>query len=262
MDAILAIADTHGLLVVEDCAHAFGGQWRGAGLGTLGHFGSFSLQSSKLLTAGEGGVLLCRTPELAASAASIANCGRPFAPGGTQGIPGDPQHFGVNYRMTELQAALAAAQVARLPDQQRRRAEAMLALEHGLAKVDGIRLLRTDPRVTRRCCWLYMLAIDPQVFGRSHQEVSAALTAEGIPNWIGYEAMHRYPLFCPLKSRLPVAVVFPERFDYRHLPLPVAERASAIEAIWLHQHVLLDGERGVEDAVRALIKVRDAGATP
>jgi dTDP-4-amino-4,6-dideoxygalactose transaminase len=56
MDAIMEIADRHNLVVIEDCAHAHGAKWRGKGAGTFGHFGSFSLQSSKILTTGEGGV--------------------------------------------------------------------------------------------------------------------------------------------------------------------------------------------------------------
>jgi len=58
LDAILAIARRHDLLVIEDCAHAHGAEWQGRGAGSLGDFGSFSMQTSKLLTAGEGGMIL------------------------------------------------------------------------------------------------------------------------------------------------------------------------------------------------------------
>ena len=77
MDAVMALAERHNLIVIEDSAHAHGARWRGRGAGTIGHFGSFSLQSSKILTTGEGGVLLCRTPELAARVTSLIDCGRP-----------------------------------------------------------------------------------------------------------------------------------------------------------------------------------------
>ena len=62
MDGSMAIAERHNLIVVEDCAHVHGMQWRGRGAGTIGHFGSFSLQSSKILTSGEGGILTRSTP--------------------------------------------------------------------------------------------------------------------------------------------------------------------------------------------------------
>jgi dTDP-4-amino-4,6-dideoxygalactose transaminase len=58
MDAIMDLADKHNLVVIEDSAHAHGAKWRGLGAGTIGHFGSFSLQSSKILTTGEGGFAL------------------------------------------------------------------------------------------------------------------------------------------------------------------------------------------------------------
>ena len=77
----MALAERHNLIVVEDCAHAHGARWRERGTGTFGHFGSFSLQSSKILTTGEGGVLLCRTQTLADAAGSHPfNCGRPADP--------------------------------------------------------------------------------------------------------------------------------------------------------------------------------------
>ena len=76
MDAIMAIADEFDLVVVEDAAHAHGAQWDGNGAGTIGDFGSFSFQSSKILTTGEGGMLICRDANMAERAASIIDCGR------------------------------------------------------------------------------------------------------------------------------------------------------------------------------------------
>ena len=105
MDAVMAIADKYHLIVIEDCAHAHGARWNGAGAGTIGHFGSFSLQSSKTLTSGEGGILLCRTPELAARAASIIDCGRPHALGGGPEEQDGQSVMGANYRLSELQSA-------------------------------------------------------------------------------------------------------------------------------------------------------------
>ena len=76
MDRIMAIAAKHGLAVVEDCAHAHGQQWQGKGAGCIGDFGSFSHQSSKILTAGEGGSLLTSDDDLARRAHSLIDCGR------------------------------------------------------------------------------------------------------------------------------------------------------------------------------------------
>jgi dTDP-4-amino-4,6-dideoxygalactose transaminase len=249
MDAIMDIAERHNLIVVEDCAHAHGAKWRGHGAGTIGHFGSFSLQSSKTVTAGEGGVLLCRTPELAARAASIIDCGRPHDP--------NEQEFmmGANYRMSELHAALARVGLERFPEQAKQREEMAAYMDEFLSEVPGVRVLKRDPRHTTRSFYCYVFAIDPVVFGAKHDVVCAALTAEGIPCSEGYEAMHHYELFQPQVSRLPVPSAFPERFAFDQMDLPAAEVASQQEAVWLGENIFRAGYKGVDDVVNALKKI-------
>ena len=274
MDAIMAIANQHDLIVIEDCAHAPGARWNGQGAGTIGHFGSFSLQSSKSLTTGEGGVLLCRTRELADRAASIINCGRSpepnngepdISPGASlpQLVKGVAKLFhnevetlGTNYRMTELQAALGIVALERFPEQLAQR-EAMLAyLEEGLSQVPGIRLLKHDERHTRRSIYRYIFAVEPEVFGAAHDEVCLALYAEGIPCWNGYPPMHRYDLFQPRLSRLPVPSAFPEYFDFEGMSFPKAERACQQEAVWLDESIFRAGQQGIDDVVRAIAKLQ------
>ncbi|UCC53886.1 MAG: DegT/DnrJ/EryC1/StrS family aminotransferase [Anaerolineaceae bacterium] len=120
MDALMKIAEKYGLVVIEDCAHAHGAKWRGQGAGTIGHFGSFSLQSSKILTAGEGGVLICKTAEMAQKVAGIIDRGRSHTPGGGQ-EEGDNFTMGANYRMAEMQSALGRVALERFPKQARQR---------------------------------------------------------------------------------------------------------------------------------------------
>jgi len=249
MDAIMAIAERHGLVVVEDCAHAPGAMWDGRGAGTIGQFGSFSLQSSKTLTAGEGGVLLCRTPELAARVASIIDCGRPHDPAGVEYTQGG------NFRMTELQSALANVGLDRLPAQVAER-EAMAAyLDERLREVPGIRVLRKDPRHTTRAFYRYVLAVQPETFGIEHDGLCTALEAEGVPCWVGYEAMHRYSLFQPQTTRLPVPSAFPDAFRFETMSFPVAERAGEHEAVWLDERVFRAGSGGIDDVITALGRI-------
>lgn len=251
MDAIMDIAERHNLVVVEDCAHAHGARWRGQGAGTIGHFGSFSLQSSKTLTSGEGGVLICRTQELADKAASVINCGRP--PGET----GPVTILGANFRMSELQSALAAVGLERFPAQARQREEMAAYMDEALSEVPGVRVLQRDPRHTTRSFYRYIFAVDPAVFGMAHDVVCHALEAEGIPCWEGYEAMHHYELFQPQLSRLPVPSHFPEYFRFGEMDLPEAERACQQEAVWLDEAIFRAGKQGVDDAVAALKKIYD-----
>ena len=256
LDAILDIARRHDLVVIEDCAHAHGARWRGQGAGTLGHFGSFSLQSSKTLSTGEGGVLICRTAGLAQRAAGIANCGRSHAPGG--GPEGGTSFtMGGNYRMTELQAALGRVGLERFPAQARQREEMAAYADEALSEVPGVRILRRDPRHTTRSFYRYILAIDPDTWGLEHDAVCYALEAEGIPCWVGYEAMHRYELFQPYLSRLPVPGAFPDAFRFDRMHFPEAERACEREAVWLDESVFRAGRRGVDDAVAAMHKIYD-----
>ena len=86
--------------------------------------------------------------------------------------------------------------------------------------------------------------------------VCAALDAEGIPCWVGYEPMHRYTLFQPGLSRLPVPSAFPERFDFDNMHLPAAERACEHETVWLDECVFRAGRQGVDDAVAAIQKIQ------
>ena len=252
MDEIMAIAEEHDLLVVEDSAHAHGAQWNGRGAGTIGHFGSFSFQSSKILTAGEGGVLLCRTPELAARAASVVDCGRPHREYGAD----SGYTMGANYRMTEFQAALGSVGLERFPEQMKQREEALAYIEEALSEVPGVRLLKRDVRHTRRSFYRYVFALEPDVFGAEHDEVCYALDREGIPCWNGYPAMHHYDLFQPGKSRLPVPNAFPNYFDFGKMDLSEAERACEHEAIWLDESIFRAGRKGMDDAVTALKKVQ------
>lgn len=256
MDAIMAIAEENNLIVIEDCAHAHGAQWRGKGAGTIGHFGSFSLQSSKILTSGEGGVLLCRTKELAAKAAGIINCGRSHDPE-TMKEMGDNYVMGANYRMSELACALAAVGLERFPEQAKQRESMINYMEESLSEVPGIRLLKRDERHTKRSFYQFNFALIPEVFGAGSKEVAWALHAEGIPCDTGYEAMNNYKLFQPQLSRLPVPSAFPEYFNFNEMSLPEARQAAEHEAITLDESIFRDGHKGVDDFVEALKKVKE-----
>jgi L-glutamine:2-deoxy-scyllo-inosose/3-amino-2,3-dideoxy-scyllo-inosose aminotransferase len=256
MDAIMELAEKHNLIVIEDCAHAHGAKWNGRGAGTIGHFGSFSLQSSKTLSTGEGGILLCRTPELAAKAASIIDCGRPHALGGGPEDSTMDYQVGGNFRLSEVIAALALVGLERFPAQAREREEMAAYMDESLSEIPGVRLLKRDPRHTTRSFYRYIFAINPQEFGMEHDLLVGALNEEGVDCWTGYEAMHNYTLFQPQKSRLAVPSAFPEYFDFKNMSLPEAERACEHEAVWLDENIFRAGPKGVDEAVEAIKKIQ------
>src|SRR4030042_1791007 len=135
MDAIMELASQNNLVVIEDCAHAHGAKWRGNGAGTIGHFGSFSMQSSKTLTSGEGGVLLCRTPQLAARVARLIACGRPHDEAEKLFT------MGANYRLSEFQAALGTVGLERFPEQAKQRESMAAYMDEALSELPGIKIL-------------------------------------------------------------------------------------------------------------------------
>jgi len=251
MDAIMEIADSYGLVVIEECSHVPGAKWHNQGAGTIGHFGAFSMDSGNILTAGEGGMLLCRTRDLAEKALSIADDGRP------KDVTQDNFSLGTNYHLPEIQAALGLVALERLPEQIKQRADVVAYLEEGLSKLPGIRLLRTDIRHSVRSFYRYIFAIDRQAFGAEHNVVCFALAGEGIPCDPGYPAMHHYDLFQPWLSHLPVPSAFPERFQFEKLHFPEVERISEEEAVWLDEAVFRAGKPGIDDVINALKKLQD-----
>ncbi len=249
MTAIMAIAKAHNLIVIEDAAHAHGAFWAGQGAGTIGHFGSFSMQSTKIMTAGEGGVLLCRSPEHAWRAASLIDCGRPHDPAGQLYTQGG------NYRMTELQAALLNVALERFPAQFQLRQEMAAYMDEALSEIEGLRVLPRDPRQEKRAVYRYTFAVEPAIFGADNAALERALLAEGIPCWRGYDPMYRYDLFQPQNSRLPGPAAFPEYFDFSQMQLPVTERISGREGLWLNEEIFRTGKDGVDAVAAALQKI-------
>jgi dTDP-4-amino-4,6-dideoxygalactose transaminase len=251
MDRIGEIAARHGLAVVEDCAHAHGQRWRDRGAGCIGQFGSFSHQSSKILTAGEGGTLLTSDDGLARRAHSIIDCGR---------AKDDAERdytFGANYRLGELHAALLVTQLERFEQQRAERAEAAAYFEDAVVHVPGARIMPRDPRITRWSFYNYVFAIEPEAFaGATNEVVAYALEREGVPAEVQYPPMNRYDLFRPSRSRLPVAVELSERLDPSTMSFPVAEDAGLRRSIYLQENVFRAGREGVDDAVEAIAKLQ------
>jgi len=110
MDELLAVARPHGIAVLEDTAQACGGSYRGKRLGTIGDAGAFSLQYNKIITSGEGGVVVTNDEQIYRRALMYHD----VVGGLRNGIPPEEILPGVNYRMSELQGAVALAQLGRL----------------------------------------------------------------------------------------------------------------------------------------------------
>jgi 3-amino-5-hydroxybenzoate synthase len=251
MDAIREIAQRHNLVVIEDAAHAQGAEWRGERAGALHSAGVYSFQAFKLMSAGEGGLVLSNDGDFIERCFLYGNCGRPRT-------DRTYQHtlLGSNYRMSELQAAVLRVQLTRLDQQIAHRAANAALLDRMLAEVPGVTPQRHDPRVTRNPHYMYMFRYDPAAFGGlPRQEFVDLLIAEGLPAFVAYLAIHQTPLF---RER-----TFGPRWrgdldllpDYDALRCPGAEAISS-EGVWLHHRVLLGDERDLGEMVDAIKKIQ------
>jgi dTDP-4-amino-4,6-dideoxygalactose transaminase len=251
MDRIMDIAGRHSLAVVEDAAHAHGQQWGDKGAGCIGDFGSFSHQSSKSLTAGEGGTLLTQDPHLAELATSILDCGRP------QDAAGKEYTYGANYRLGELHAALLLAQLDRFEEQRVERERAARYFEEHLREIPGVRVMPADPRVTRWSFYQYVFAIDPDAFaGAGNDVVCRALEAEGVPADTGFQSARDAELFQVSLSRLPAAVEYADRLNQAGMRFEVADRVTRREQVFVEHSMFLSGTQGIDDALEAVAKVQ------
>ncbi len=257
MDRFGEIARKYGVKIIEDAAHAHGGEWRGKKIGALGDMGCFSFQWSKNMTGGEGGIILTNHDDLYAQAWSISNVGR--RPQGAW-----YEHFvlGGNYRMTEWQAAVLLAQLARLPEQTAHRARMAAYLDKLLIEVGGIVPQARDPRVTLQAFHLYVFRfLSAEFNGISRGQFVKALNAEGIPVTAGYSLLNRQPVFAEVqRDRAFGFAVYPETIDYPNIKLPVAEKLADSEGCWLTQNMLLGDERDMEDIAGAIEKIKKHSA--
>jgi len=252
MDGLMRLAKAHNLKVIEDCAHAHGGQFHGRGAGSMGDVGCFSFQESKLMTAGEGGIVITSDLQIFEHLQSQINCGRSSLTDQFR-----QRVLGSNYRMTELQAALLIGQLDMLPDLSKRRAQAAARLSEGLSRIQGIRVLPPQPAITRDTIYCYVFQYRAEDLGVPRDLFVAALDAEGIRcDGRFYEAVYRSDLFYAspeLSPQLSTARAVP--VDYSKCDCPVSERAAYHEAVWIPQFVLLGGDQDVDDVVRAVEKV-------
>ncbi|MCS6788874.1 MAG: DegT/DnrJ/EryC1/StrS family aminotransferase, partial [Aigarchaeota archaeon] len=144
MDELQHLVNTNDVAVIEDAAQAHGSEWRGRRTGSLGTIGCFSFQSSKVMTAGEGGCLTTDRDDLADLCWSLVNCGRT-----PEKDWYESDTLAYNYRMTEFQAAVLAAQLSRLDGQLEVRQRNYRLLLEELEDIEGIEPVRPPEGTTR-----------------------------------------------------------------------------------------------------------------
>lgn len=246
MVRLLSIADRHQLVIIQDAAHAHGARGRAdTGIGEYGTLACFSFQNFKLMTAGEGGLVLCPNEELREKVFLYGNCGRP---------QGDRsyQHtvVGTNARLSEFSAAVLSAQLTRLDFQtQVRQRNAALLFEvlerSGLVTPQA----RTQDAHTHPY-YMFVFTLNTRSgqakWDRNH--VVEALIAEGIPAFRTYQALYRIPSFWQPPA--------PSEHNLAHYiaACPVSEQVAQ-HGIWIHHRALLGNEQDTLDIATAITKV-------
>ena len=198
MDRIMALAAKHGLMVIEDCAHAIETRYRGAEAGTFGDFGCFSFYVTKNVVTGEGGMILARDPALVARARVLA----------LHGMSKDAWHrfsdkgyrhyqvveCGFKYNMMDLQAAIGIHQLARVEAAWRRRGEIWARYTEALADLPLDLPAPPEPD-TRHAYHLYTVGVDVTRAGLSRDEFLDAMNARGIGTGVHYLSLPEHPYY-------------------------------------------------------------------
>jgi dTDP-4-amino-4,6-dideoxygalactose transaminase len=253
LDRICALAEAHGLPVLEDAAHAHGAKWKGRGVGSFGAFGSWSFQASKNMTSGEGGILITNDEGLAALAWSLHHCGR-----SRTGAWYEHSRLGGNYRLTEFQSALLLDQLGRLADDVAHRERSAATITAALSKIDGLRPLDRDPRCTAHGYHLYQFRYRAEAFdGLPRERFVEALNAEGIPCSAGYGLpLDRQGVFADRAFDVAATGWSADnpRTRYGRTDLPVTQ-GFCDEAIWIPQFALLGDDTALADIVTAVDKI-------
>ena len=250
MRTINDLARTHDLVVIEDAAHAHGAAYEGHPAGSLGHLGSFSFQSSKNLTCGEGGIITTNDATLADACRSIQNCGRIEG-----GVWYEHHRISGNYRLGEFQGAILNCQLDRLEEQTTTRDANGRYLAARLAALSGVYPQERSSSCTRHSYHLFMLRLDAREFGTPRHRVISALEAEGIPCSAGYGySLPAQPLFRnnAFGPYLTDAAPTP---DFSAVRCPASDLISGEQAIWLDQNLLLGPREDMDDIGRVFEKI-------
>jgi len=219
MDPINEIAETHGLAVVEDAAEAHGAEYKGKRCGSLGTISSFSFYPNKLITTGEGGMVLTNDDTLAARCRSLRDLCH---------LPGQRFHHaevGFNYRMTNLQAALGCAQLLHAEEYLQRKQRMGALYNEGLKGIKGL-ITPVTRAWALNSYWMYAVRVTPEA-GMTRDECRKKLLEKGVDTRDFFWSLSEQPLLKGVQARV--------------LPCPVSERVGR-EGFYLPSGLALSEE--------------------
>jgi perosamine synthetase len=253
MDALKALADKHNLILIEDCAQAWGAKYRGRPIGTIGHIACFSLQDSKHITCGDGGVVASNDERFGPHLQRFGD------KGANRGKPDGFKVFATNYRMSEPQAAVVAAQLERLEGIASKRAMLGNLLTKEIAGIPGIipHEVHADDRAVY---WFYFMRMDPKAFRCDRATFCNALKAEGMAAGPGYISVPLYGEYTFqnhsfFAGRWPVKEAGLTTMDFTKHKCPETEAILKTGIrVTIHEGMTEDYIRGCAEAVKKVAK--------
>ncbi len=232
IDEIKAVADKHGLKILEDASHSHGAMYKGKPIGSFGDVSIFSMQGNKLVPSGEGGVLLCDSQELYESAIRLGHYERLL------GLNSENRYFaatgfGFKFRMAPMSAALARTQLQHLEERNKKRNKNCIYLSKKLAKLGIDPFLATDD--ITRVYFEFLIRYNEKETGLPINDLATALQAEGaLVSAPRYPLLHQQPVFThgvwSKIARLPATNDNPLHvYDPADLPLTTMGNGSLIK---------------------------------
>jgi len=222
LTALSAIAREHKLILIEDCAQSWGAKHRGTPVGLVGDFGCYSLNDFKHIACGDGGIIATNSEQYGPGLSKWGDKSYDRVAGGRE-----VEELAPNYRISEPQAAVAAAQLTKLTDIVTRRHHIGELLTSRLSGAPGV----IPPAVAKadyHSYWFYMIRLELARFSVPRAELAAALNAEGVVAGAGYipRPVYAYPVFKNhnfFGGAWPVRDFGLTKMDYRQVKCPVAE---------------------------------------
>jgi dTDP-4-amino-4,6-dideoxygalactose transaminase len=257
MESIVELCNRRGILVIEDCAQAFEGTYRGRRLGTFGTVGCFSFQQGKHMTTGEGGMVIANDSNWARRIRVFINKAWDYG-----GARPDHEFLALNYRMNELTGAVALAQLEKLAGVVARRRARAVELSERIGDLPGLTPQKM-PVDSVHSYWKYCLNIDPDVCAAEIDDIASHLRSHGIfaaPRYIGKPAFEcrifrerktfgrsQWPYTDPSRQHLPEVV-----YDRQDFP-GVCRALSRILVLPWNEHYTSDHVEAIAQRLREVV---------
>ena len=246
MESIIDIADKRKLIIIEDAAQAHGAEWDGKKVGALHKGGIFSFQSSKNMSAGEGGAIISNDEDFLDACFAYYNCGRQ-----RDGDWYEHHIIGGNHRMSSMTASLLIPQFQTIENDMRVRDKNRKKLDQALSDM-GLEITHRYKKVTRESNHLYLLRYKAENYKDIPREkFFNAMRAEGIYTYAGYNPLFREDVFQGKGNDFP----WIKNINYSNISCPVTEQIADYQSVWLTQNHLLGDESDIQDIINAFEKV-------